>query len=178
MASTKIILYKHKVYTNGEHPISLQLIHNRKRKLFSTGFTASQKEWIEDIQRFSSAAKNYKNRNSAIEHLETKVEKIMTTIRKADKGFTFELFESMYSTNKNTLAVPEFYDLIISELESKEKINTADVYRTSKNVITAFFNGKSFSFYEVDYNFLKRYETYLFAKGNTAGGVHFHMSYK
>ncbi|MBK6285710.1 MAG: hypothetical protein IPF54_26310 [Draconibacterium sp.] len=60
MASYKIILFTGKTYKDGKHPIALQVIHNRKRKIITLGLSSKPEDWISGIQRFSNESKNYK----------------------------------------------------------------------------------------------------------------------
>jgi hypothetical protein len=48
MTSVKPLLYKHKRLKDGSHPILLQFIKGRKRKLLSLGQSAKEDDWNED----------------------------------------------------------------------------------------------------------------------------------
>ena len=45
--SVKVILYSSKTLKNGEHPVMLRVIKNRKSKYLSTGFSCSKELWDE-----------------------------------------------------------------------------------------------------------------------------------
>ena len=45
MISAKVILFKYKTLKDGTHPIVLQLIKDRKRKIVSLGYTATPHQW-------------------------------------------------------------------------------------------------------------------------------------
>ncbi|MBK8586917.1 MAG: hypothetical protein IPN88_16420 [Bacteroidetes bacterium] len=45
MASVRLKLFKGKLLKNGEHPIVIQLIKDRKRKVISTGRSCSSDLW-------------------------------------------------------------------------------------------------------------------------------------
>ncbi|WP_066838461.1 Arm DNA-binding domain-containing protein [Rufibacter ruber] len=51
MASVKVLLYTSKVLKNGEHPIMLRLIKDRKIKYVSLDYSCSKELWDEDEQR-------------------------------------------------------------------------------------------------------------------------------
>ncbi|PZX20004.1 site-specific recombinase XerD [Breznakibacter xylanolyticus] len=175
MAKFKIILYKWKQYNDGKYPIIIQLIHNRKRKVITLGYTATPEEWIEELGRFSKSVKNYKVLNQALESTELKAERIINEIKIENKLFSFELFQSRFSNDGKTISVFPFYEEIIGELLSIEKVNTANIYKSSFNIIRKFRNNKDLTFYDINYEFLKQFETYLFGRKNTGGGVHHHM---
>ena len=175
MASIKILQLKWKEYGDGRHPIALQIIHNRKRKVITLGLNATNEEWNHDLNRFSSSVKSYKTRNQLIDNLETKAEQIIHSIQRENKAFTFELFLSRFEDNQKTISLFSFYEIKLEELRSLEKINTLDIYRASFSSLKKFRNNEDISFYEINYEFLKQYEVFLFQNGNTGGGVHHHM---
>lgn len=48
MASAKILLFVQKKLNVGSHPIMLQLIKDRKRKLLAIGHSATNMQWDQD----------------------------------------------------------------------------------------------------------------------------------
>ena len=46
-ASVKVILFKSKTLKNGEHPVMLRVIKDRKPKYISTGFSCTSDMWDE-----------------------------------------------------------------------------------------------------------------------------------
>ena len=48
MASVKLKLKKDKTLSDGSHPVIIQVIHNRRRKVFYLGFSALKSQWDEN----------------------------------------------------------------------------------------------------------------------------------
>jgi integrase/recombinase XerD len=175
MASYKIILFTGKTYKDGKHPIALQVIHNRKRKIITLGLSSKPEDWISGIQRFSNESKNYKKNNQTLNFYEERIEQVISEIRKEGKTFSFELFSSKFLDKKETKSLYNMYKIVIKELRNAEKVNTLDIYQTSLNLLKKFTNNKDISFYAIDYNFLKSFESFLLKRGNSGGGIHHHM---
>ena len=48
MASVKVKFKTDKVLSDGTHPVVLQVIHNRKRKVFYLGYSATKDQWDDE----------------------------------------------------------------------------------------------------------------------------------
>ncbi|MCW3787495.1 site-specific integrase [Plebeiibacterium sediminum] len=176
MASIKILLKTGKVYSDNRHPVILRVLHERKQNVVTLGFNAKKEEWNKDLQRFSSIAKGYKSKNKALDVYEEKAETILADISKEGMNFCFELFISRFrdeNSESSTLFV--MYESYINELVERNNVSTASIYNNAFNVIKSYLKNKDVSLYSIDYKFLKSFETFLFKKGNTGGGVHHHM---
>jgi integrase len=174
-ASVKIILKKGKVYKSGEHPIILRIIHDQNFKTITTNMTASLDDWNEGLSCYKETVKGYRSKNQTLESISEKAIKIVNDLVRENKPFSIPLFMSRFMANEESMSVFDFYKLYIEEIRSLNRISSSIVYQSSYSVFQQFRNGKDLSFYEFDYTMLKQYEVFLFKRGNTAGGVHFHM---
>ncbi|WP_010664397.1 site-specific integrase [Marinilabilia salmonicolor] len=175
MASIKIILKKGKKYKDGKHPIVLRILHQQKQKIATLGLKAKPEEWNEDLSRFTSKVRDFKTKNQLIDNIETRSEQILNTLKKENKLFSFELFLTRLWDKEKAISLFEFYDIIIDELEALQKESTKNIYQASYSAIKKFCKNRDVSFYEINYEFLKQFEAFLFKNGNTGGGVHHHM---
>lgn len=175
MASIKIILKKGKKYKDGKHPIVLRILHQQIQKIASLGLKASIEEWNEDLSRFTSKVKDYKTKNQLLEHFESRSEYILNSFKKENKPFSFELFTDRFWGKDKDISLFAFYEVKIEELNTLQKINTLKIYKASYNSLKKFRKNVDISFYEINYDFIRQYEAFLFNNGNTDGGVHHHM---
>ena len=176
MASVKLILYKQKTLKDGRHPIMLRIIENRKATRISIGYNASIEEWNEPRCCFTRKANDYKNRNTILKELEIKAEKVLNQIRLEKLDYTPTLFKDLFIGIKKEITVFEFFETLIDEMKAKEQFSNASVYRTTLNSLHKFRKKiKSLKFADIDYTFLKKYETHLFKGGCSGGGVHNYM---
>lgn len=175
MASIKIKLFKGKKYANGEHPIVLQVIDGQTVLKISLGMTCSQPEWNDDLGRYSRKHRSFKRRNTLLDHFEEKGERVLSEIILDGRQFSPELFRERFNEKQNSGGLIELLRTKVDELETREKYGTMSSYKSSLNVLLTFTGKTEISFQEVDYDFLIKFEQFLFDKGNTEGGVHHHM---
>lgn len=175
MASFKIKLFLGKTLKGGKHPLVLQTIHNRKRKIISLGLSTSRENWNTELSRFIPPEKNYKTKNKMLSSIEDKAEDILLNFKKESRPFSSEVFFERFNLREKQTTLFEVYTEVILELDRKEKVNTANIYKNSINVLSEFCGKRQISLYDVNYRFLKNFEAFLFQKGNTGGGVHHHM---
>ncbi len=180
MTSVKILLKTGKTYKDGTHPVVLRIIHLRKQKVITLGITATSDEWVFKNNLFSEETKELEKKNStkndALRKIKEKAKNIILEIERDDKVFSFELFEYEFRKKKaQSMSLFKMFDIYINELDKKDKVSTRDIYKNTLNVIKTFRKNKDLSLYGVNYEFLKDFETFLFGKGNTGGGVKHHM---
>ena len=69
----------------------------------------------------------------------------------------------------------DFFDSFIEELKAQDKISNAKKYRQTKNALAKYKPSKLLLFSDIDFQFLKSFETHLYKNGCTGGGIHFYM---
>ena len=95
MASVKLKFKTDKTLKDGTHPIVIQVIHNRRRKVFYLGYSAKKSQWDKDNNRIKSNHPEHKNIKSRIKNSMRHMNNII-----AD-------FESMHKPNLDTsLSMP------------------------------------------------------------------------
>ena len=175
MATVKIVLFKSKTYDNGKHPVMLRMTHNRKLKYFSLGVECFENEWDDKSGRFTKAYSGFRERNRLLVSVENRVYVILDDFVRKSKSFTFDAFEKAFLGINKNVEVVAFFEQIIEELKSKNKVGNAGAYKETRNALRRFMDGKKLYFPDIDYTFLKQFEGYLFSHGCAEGGVNFHM---
>ncbi len=175
MATIKIILYKQKTLKDGKHPVMLQITNNEKSSRISIGFRCFKNEWDVNRCRFKKQMENARNKNTILRDLETRAEQILDKIRKEKLTYTPKLFKDLFVGVKKEITVKDFYEIILDELEAKNKLGNRGNYKTSMNSLIKFTKGRTFYFEDITYNFLKKYEAFLIQRGCSGGGVHNYM---
>ena len=84
-------------------------------------------------------------------------------------------FEEQFRNTNSKMSVYEFFDSFIEELKAQDKISNARKYNNTKKALTKYKPSKSLLFSDIDFKFLKGFETHLYQKGCTGGGIHFYM---
>jgi integrase len=156
----KIVLYKQKVYANGEHPIMIQSIQNRKTKSITLGLTCSAELWD-----FKKNEPKKKHPQSALiqKILSLKMDeyraKILETIQEGKDIDPTTLLLEERKTIK--LTVFEYFDDVIEALKTSNKIGNSQVYKETYNSFKKFRKNKDLHFSDLTVSMLTDYETYL-----------------
>ncbi|MEP3210866.1 MAG: site-specific integrase [Maribacter sp.] len=171
MASIKFKL-KNKEYANGEYPIVLQIIKNRKTKIISLGFFAQPKNWDSKGGLFKSNHSNAIVLNTALEKIKLKAHLILLGFEEDNLNFTLKEFEDKFRTSSNQhLSVFDFWEEIITEMENSNRIGNARVNKETSKSIKKFYGSNELTFGQVNVSFLEKYEVFLRKNGGSNGGV-------
>ncbi len=161
MVSTKILLYKHKTLSNGKHPITMQVVFDRKRKNISLGYTATLKEWNPEKARFRRSVDNYETKNMALRRYELLAQKIIDDAILSGKPVSLTEFKRKF-TGKQTTSTNfiTFCDELIAEMRKSGKIGNSGVYSNVRNAVKNFAKGEV-NFEEINVTFLNKFEVWL-----------------
>ena len=175
MASIKILLRK-KANSQGECPIVMRIVKDRKSKTITLGISTVPKDWDEKLSRFKRSHTNWNQRNRILLGLEQKALKIIDDFIASKSDFTLKQFEEIFRGQKasKTSNLLDFFDEIIEEMEMSGRISNAHAFKSTRDSLKKFA-GKKISFQEVTPIFLEKYEVYLRGNGNQDGGIAFKM---
>jgi len=101
MASVKLKLRLEKVLSDGTHPIILQVIHNRTRKIFFLGHSANKEQWDTSTNLPNTNHPNFKSLKLRIKSAINELEGIILDFENKKKLFTVEDVEKAFK-NKFT----------------------------------------------------------------------------
>ncbi len=175
MASVKIVHYKYKVYNNGLSPIMLRLTINRKRSYLALGYVCKSDDWDKSKGRLRRSFKDYKQKNQVLRTFENRAETILDRFNKENKIVTFQNFKNEFLNLNKEITVFDFIKQLVNDLEAKDKVSTAIIYRQSYNKLKKICSKDNLMFVDIDYKFLVEYETFLFEHGCSGGGISFYM---
>lgn len=159
-----VILYKSKVLANGEHPLMLRVTKNRKVSYKSLGLSCDPKYW--NFEK-NEPRKNHPNRallESIILKKETEYNNKALDLKALDRDFTSASLIDGIEQKVRRVTVLNFFQEIIDRLVTSKQIGNANIYKDTFRSVKAFVKNRDFTFFELDYNFLIKYETYL--RGN------------
>ena len=87
MASIKVKFLQEKVLKDGTHPIAIQVIHNRKKKLFSLGHSLTKQEWDEKNNQPNTKNVNYRLLRARIKTATSDLQSIILELENSNKDF-------------------------------------------------------------------------------------------
>ena len=160
-ATVNVLCYKSKVLKNGESPLMLCICKDRKRKYQSLGISIKPAYW--DFQKNKPKA-NCPNKDLILKIIlnkELEFRQQILELKAEDKEYTASTLITP-KVEKKIKSVYEFYDELIKEYESTNKIGNSRVYKDSFNSLKNFTGNKlDIPFSHIDMDFLKQYEKWL-----------------
>jgi integrase/recombinase XerD len=146
--------------TNDKFPIKLRVTYKSKRKYYGTGYNASSKEW-ETINSADVTGELRKIKIS-IAAFEKEALRCIENMRE----FSFAKFEySFFEKPIKYESLKTIADNYINELYKKERVGTADCYKTSMKSIFRFKPSASFA--DITVEFLENYEAWMLQNGKS-----------
>ncbi len=167
--SLLIVLYKNKPLKTGKFSVRLRLYFG-KEHFISLGESAESREWNAKAGRFSGRADHYEEKNAHLRKLEQKARTILAEM----ETFSFQEFKLKFNGEYTGTTVRSFIDSYIQELEDKGKIGNSKKYRQLYNMLYKF-NKSPFTFRDVTYNFLNKFEVFLGKRRIKNSSMHFYM---
>ncbi|MGM0582858.1 MAG: phage integrase SAM-like domain-containing protein [Bacteroidota bacterium] len=163
MASVRVKLKTDKKLNDDTHPIIIQVIHNRKRKVFYLGYSATKNQW-DDKKQIKSNHPEHKIIKSRIKNDVLFIKNIIADLENKHKPFRLEDIEKKYRNRATSDTLEDYTKGIIEKLEKQGKTGNAKVYQTCLDSVKSFVNNKKVKFHEIDYQFVKSYQDYLHQK--------------
>src|SRR5690554_2478399 len=125
MASVKVKFLDKKELKDGTSPIAIQVIYNRKKKLFHLGHSLKKSEWDEENNRPNSKNTKYKLYRKRIERAINDLETIILELENEKKPFTLKDIEAKYKPNSSHFSSKAtfntYVDKIVSDLEEEKR---------------------------------------------------------
>lgn len=160
-ATTSVILDTRRAKQDGAYPVKVRVTFQRKRKYYGTGIDLSE----EDFQKVQGSKprgefKELKIRFSALEQRAIDVVKSLP-------NFSFTSFEEHFLNQRSTEQdVYSFYDSYVLGLSNEGRAGTASSYQCSHKSLKTF-HPRKLLFEKITPEFLKEYERWMLAKGNS-----------
>ncbi|WP_394992190.1 site-specific integrase [Emticicia sp.] len=157
MASIRVILYTQKLLKNGEHPIVIQIIKDRKVKKMTVG-SCLPTLWDFKLQLPKQKHPQYRELEILIEKKKSEAKTMLLSLENEKGDFSLEDFEKKFQAKNETKTVFAFLDLLIENLIKDKKIGNAKVYKDLKRILKRFRAGKDLNFTDINGDFLKKLE--------------------
>ncbi len=164
MASVKVKLKTDKILSDNTHPVVVQVIHNRKRKVFYLGYSATKEQWDEEKKLPNNKHPERKLFKSKIENAIWNIKSIILEFENKKQKFTLEDIEKHYKNKSGDESFFAYCDRLINSLKETGKIGNASVYQSCLDSVKDFVDDRKIQLDEIDYNFVKKYQEYLESK--------------
>lgn len=174
MASCNFFLDTRKGKKDGTYPVKIYIKH-RKSFLMSTDFSAIKEEWSGN--EFNKKADNYRNRNSALRALITRIDNELLELGKSGKilSMTDNMLKSHLKVTISGLVDSEktFIDYLDEFVSQKSNEGTKSVYATTRNKVVSF--DKYCRLEDIDRKWLERFENWMAGSGMKINAYAIHL---
>lgn len=142
------ILYTSKTLSNGEHPIMIRLTHKGKRKYIGLGVNCKATLW-DEINNLPS--KKHPHQKELVILIKDLVNTISKKIYTAESSNTILTLEELAKSIDNSSSPPKqplsiYIDQLCENLKAVGKIESSNIYRSTKNAWSKFFKKRDLSF--------------------------------
>ena len=159
--TVNVLCYKSKVLSNGESPLMIRVCKDGKRKYKSLEMSVNPQFWDFEKERPKANCPNKELILKIILQKEIEFQKQILELQSDEKEFTASSLIAP-KVKRKIKTVYEFYEEIIKELESANKIGNSRVYKDSYNSLKKFTGNKlDIPFSHIDTDFLKQYEKWI-----------------
>ena len=159
--TVKVLCYKSKTLSNGEHPLMLCVCKDNKRKYQSLGISVSAEHWDFKNNRPNDRCPNRERIIILINEKVNEIQRIALDKQIAGRDYTAStLIESSKPTDKSKKTVGDYYLTYIDNLKKENRLRYAGMYEVSYNSFIKFNKHLDIPFSDIDVAWLKRYETW------------------
>lgn len=159
--TVKVLCYKSKTLSNGEHPLMLCVCKDNKRKYQSLGISVSAEHWDFKNNRPNDKCPNRERIIILINEKVNEIQRIALDKQIAGRDYTAStLIESSKPTDGSKKTVGDYYLTYIDNLKKENRLRYAGMYEVSYNSFIKFNKHLDIPFSDIDVAWLKRYEAW------------------
>ncbi|MDL5510514.1 site-specific integrase [Arenibacter sp. M-2] len=162
------------------YPIILRLSHLRKTTSISLGQSVQKEYWDDKNERIKRAFKgtsSVSKLNNQLLKEKTRAVDIVNELYEKDE-LNFLSILQLKSKIVKTASFDSFLEYsksIVKDLKRAEHFGNANTYYAVTKVLERFNGGNDIKFNEVNYDFLKRFESWHFSRGNSVNSLSAYM---
>ena len=160
--TAKVVCYKSKTLSNGEHPLMIRVCKDGKKKYQSLGISIKAEQWDFKTNQPKGKCPNRERIVLLINEKINEIQKAVLDKRIAGKEFTAAtLIESTSSKDNPQKTVGEYYLTYIQNLKKEKRIRYAGMLEVSYNSFVKFNKHLDIPFSDIDVAWLKKYELWM-----------------
>jgi site-specific recombinase XerD len=175
MASTKVLLKTSKILKNGEHPIVIRVIKDRKTKFIFTGQSCHPDLWDSKNNKPKSKHPNKQMLELFISKKSIEAQNIILELENNNEVYSSDSFKKIFKSKSKKTTVFEFWQQIIDNLISTDNIGNANVYKDCLRSLKKYRNDSNLFFSDIDVSFLKKYEQDFIKRKVSYNTISVHM---
>jgi integrase/recombinase XerD len=172
--SARFVCLTTKQCKGGGHPITLQLIHDRKVKRYATRHSCTLEQWDPAAARMKPRAKGAAQVNGVLNALEAQVADIVNSLL-VTEALNLDNFDTRFRTPKAAGDVVAYLQQMEERIRAEGRIGYAIMHRNAGSALRRFSGGKPVRFADLTATKLEALEAYLKREGCSGGGIATYM---
>lgn len=174
MASAKVVLYTSKTLKNGEHPLMLRVIHNRKTVYTSLGHSIAADFWDQKNNLPKKKHPLYHELTVLISKRLTDCQRIIIQQETNGQSYTADdiIRQLTFEKKRKNISLIAFLDDMITKMQSQNRFNYAAIHKGLKNHLLRYNRQRDVHFLDINLDFLKGFDEHLSEQGLKPSGVH------
>lgn len=174
--SVKVILFKSKTLSNGEHPVMLRIIKDRKPKYISTGINCSDDLWDEKLSIPKKNHPLYKEAKILIGKKKLDAEKLIYNLENENDNLSaFEIKGKLRKGKVNSILLFSYFDIVIERLKVSGQVKNSEIYKDTRRNLYHYIGKGDIPFSQVDVSFLNKFEEFLKSKGKGGNTIYLYL---
>ena len=159
--TTKVVCYRSKTLSNGEHPLMIRVCKDGKKKYQSLGISVKAEWWDFKTNQPKTKCPNRERIILLINEKINELQKVVLDKRIAGKDFTAATLIESTTKDKSHKTVGEYYLTYIQNLKKEKRIRYAGMFEVSYASFIKFNKHLDIPFSDIDVAWLKRYELWM-----------------
>ncbi|MDT7828290.1 site-specific integrase [Pricia sp. S334] len=165
---------------DGMCPIIFRLSHHRKTIAISTGFAVPPEYWNaknREVKRTYKGVSSVPRLNNMLTKKKTELRDDINLLEenKQLQGLGITDLKRMLTKSTRKISFFEYTQELIDEMEEANRFGNARAYKSALGALKNFHGKKSLRFEELNYSYLKKFETAHLKKGNSLNGLSTYM---
>ena len=165
---------------DGMFPIIFRLSHHRKTIAISTGFAVPLEYWNDknrEVKRTYKGVSSVARLNNLLTKKKTGLRDEINLLEESKRLEGLSITDLKHVLTKSTKKISFFVftQQLIDEMEEANRFGNARAYKSLLGSLKNFHGNKSLRFEEVNYTYLKKFETAHLKKGNAINGLSTYM---
>lgn len=172
MASVKVVPKWSKKKKNGEIPLYIRIIKDRKSTFISMRYGIMPDYWDKENNCVKRSHPNSTRLNSFIINKVVEINNIVLQAETENSLINLNKLKQKI-TGKNTISFLSYFDKNLQTLKKQNKLSSHKKYKSIREKVATYLKGSDISFKDIDVTWLKNYELYLKTElGNSQNTVH------
>ena len=161
MTTVDVICYKYKPLKTGELPLKIRVCKDRKTRYINLGVSTKAEHWDFEKNQPKSTCPNRELIEKLISNKISEVKSKIVELKSEDREFSATTLVENVSNPIKLITVGELFKQHIHCLEEEKRTGYRLSIQQTYNSLLKFNKHLDIPFSDVDYSWLKRYETWL-----------------